>query len=123
MTEKQPARPELQATGSHPAPCARFCEAQAFKIDARNLHARIADIEAQLEAVGAGGVEPLRKRECLHQISEPAQPVALDAARYRFLRDGEWRRTDLESVIRLQLNTLWDSHIDAAIAAKKGEKS
>ena len=25
----------------------------------------------RLEAVGAGGVEPLRKRECLHQIQEP----------------------------------------------------
>ena len=46
--------------------------------------------------------------------------VQRDAARYRFLRDGEWRRTDLESVIRLQLNTLWDSKIDAAIAAQQG---
>lgn len=33
------------------------------------LEARIAELEAQLEAIGAGGVEPLRKRECLHQIS------------------------------------------------------
>ena len=33
---------------------------------------RIAELEAQLEAIGAGGVEPLRKRECLHQIIEPA---------------------------------------------------
>ena len=38
--------------------------------------ARIEELEAQLEAVGAGGVGPLRKR-CLHQISESqAQPVA-----------------------------------------------
>ena len=29
------------------------------------------ELEAQLDAVGAGGVEPLRKRECLHQITEP----------------------------------------------------
>ena len=37
---------------------------------------RIEELEAQLEAVGAGGVGPLRKR-CLHQISESqAQPVA-----------------------------------------------
>ena len=35
----------------------------------------IASLQAQLEAVGAGGVEPLRKR-CLHQISEPAQAQA-----------------------------------------------
>lgn len=33
---------------------------------------RIAELEAQLEAIGAGGVETLRKRECLHSISEPA---------------------------------------------------
>ena len=39
---------------------------------------------------------------------------AEDAARYRFLRDGEWRDTDLEPFIRLQLNTLWDTKIDAA---------
>ena len=30
------------------------------------------ELEAQVAAVGAGGVEPLRKRECLHQIAEPA---------------------------------------------------
>lgn len=28
--------------------------------------------DAQEEAIGAGGVEPLRRRECLHQIVEPA---------------------------------------------------
>lgn len=33
---------------------------------------RIAELEAQLEAIGAGGVEPLRKRECMHHIAEPA---------------------------------------------------
>ena len=96
-------RHALQATGAHPAPCARYCEAQAFFITMRNLHAeierlrtcnkdaqheianlqeraqlardvnsrRVVELEAQLAAVGAGGVEPLRKRECLHQISEP----------------------------------------------------
>lgn len=37
----------------------------------RRQHARIADLEAQLSAIGAGGVEPLRSRQCLHKISEP----------------------------------------------------
>ena len=50
----------------------------------------------------------------------PADSVLEDAARYRFLRDGEWRDTDLEPFIRLQLNTLWDATIDAA--HKQGEK-
>ena len=40
---------------------------------------RIAELEAQLEAIGAGGVEPLRKRECLHQIIEPAPSAAKKA--------------------------------------------
>ena len=40
------------------------------------LHARIAELEAQLEAIGAGGVEPLRRRECLHQICEPTPAPA-----------------------------------------------
>ncbi len=38
---------------------------------ALQLDARIKELEGQLDAVGAGGVEPLRKRECLHQIAEP----------------------------------------------------
>ena len=89
---------------------------------ALQLDARIKELEAQLDAVGAGGVEPLRKRECLHKISEPAQPVAQaqDAARYQFLRDGEWRDTELEPFIRLQLNTMRDAKIDAAISSLQG---
>lgn len=31
----------LQAKGEHPAPCARFCEANAFKIEIRNLKKRL----------------------------------------------------------------------------------
>ena len=45
----------------------------------------------------------------------PADSVLGDAARYRYLRDGDWREHEkLESVIRLQLNALWDETIDAA---------
>lgn len=35
----------------------------------RAMSARILELESQLAAIGAGGVEPLRK--CLHQIAEP----------------------------------------------------
>ena len=46
---------------------------------ARDVNSRrVTELEAQLAAVGAGGVEPLRKRECLHQITEPAQPLVCD---------------------------------------------
>lgn len=44
--------------------------------------------------------------------------LTVDAARYQFLRDGEWRDTDLEPTIRLQLNVLWDAKIDAFMKEK-----
>ena len=59
----------------------------------------------------------------LYSATQPtaqAQKDAKDAARYRFLRDGKWRDTALEMIIVLQRNSLWDSKIDAAIAAQKG---
>ena len=37
-----------------------------------NAFTGIATTEIHAHAPGAGGVEPLRKRECLHQIAEPA---------------------------------------------------
>ena len=62
---------------------AQFCDlAHAFvprliaEVEAQ--HARIADQEAQLEAIGAGGVEPLRKQAA-------AQGMEQDAARYQAL--------------------------------------
>ena len=54
--------------------------------------------------------------------TQAADSVLEDAARYRYLRDGDWREhEELESVIRLQLNTLWDAKIDAARAAQEGK--
>jgi hypothetical protein len=50
----------------------------------------------------------------LAPVAQAADSVLEDAARYLFLRDGKWRDTDLEPVIRLQLNSLWDAKIDAA---------
>lgn len=54
-----------------------------------------------------------------------AQGMEKDAARYLFLRDGDWRENDaVAPFIHLQLNALWDEKIDAAIAAqaKQGEQ-
>ena len=42
--------------------------------------AKVQELEAMLAAVGAGGMEPLRKRECLHSISEPQSQAAADNA-------------------------------------------
>lgn len=50
--------------------------------------------------------------------------AARDAARYRWLRDNDWRNDEkMEPVIRLHLNAIWDEKIDAALAAqaKHGE--
>ena len=75
----------------------------------RRLGARITELESQLA----------QRFDAADMATASAQGDALDAVRYRFLRDGEWRGTDLEPFIRLQLNTLWDAKIDAA--RKQGE--
>lgn len=55
---------------------------------ARENRSRVVELEVEnarlqqmLDAVGAGGVEPLRRAKCLHQIAEPKQkPVAFGSA-------------------------------------------
>lgn len=49
---------------------------------------------------------------------------ALDAERYRFLRDFPWSfdLPELAQIIQLQQNAIWDSSIDAAIATTKAAK-
>lgn len=42
----QPERAPLQAKGAHPAPCARFCESNAYEIELRGLRAEIKRIKA-----------------------------------------------------------------------------
>ena len=93
---------------------------------------RIAELEALLSAIGAGGVEPLRKQaaETSNDILTMADALiiqrtadARDAARYRWLRDNDWRNDEkMEPVIRLHLNAIWDEKIDAAMAAQARNK-
>ena len=98
------------------------------------LHHRVNELEAQLSAIGAGGVEPLHKQAAEtsnDDILTMADALiiqrtadARDAARYRWLRDNDWRNDEkMEPVIRLHLNAIWDEKIDAALAAqaKQGE--
>lgn len=56
--------------GAHPWTASSHSHA-IHERDAARLE--IASLHAQMDAVGAGGMEPLRKRECLHKIIEPAQ--------------------------------------------------
>ena len=51
--------------------------------------------------------------------AQPQEADAKDAARYRWLRDNDWRNDEkMEPVIRLHLNAIWDEKIDAAMAAQ-----
>ena len=96
------------------------------------LLARIAELEAQLSAIGAGGVEPLRKQaaETSNDILTMADALiiqrtadARDADRYRWLRDNDlYVNKELEPVVRLQLNAIWDVKIDEAMAAQARNK-
>lgn len=47
----------------------------AARLEIASLKARVQELEAMLDAVGAGGVEPLRRGKCLHQIEEPVPAV------------------------------------------------
>ena len=60
----------------------------------------------------------------LEQVAiTPAHKDARDAARYRWLRDNDWRNDEkMEPVIRLHLNAIWDEKIDAAMAAQARNK-
>ena len=101
----------------------------------RHQHARIAELESQLAAIGAIGaigVEPLRKQaaETSNDILTMADALiiqrtadARDADRYRWLRDNDlYVNKELEPVVRLQLNAIWDVKIDEAMAAQARNK-
>lgn len=47
-----------------------YCQGGREEIE--RLTKDVLNLQAMLDAVGAGGVEPLRKSGCLHQIAEPA---------------------------------------------------
>lgn len=116
--------------------------AKTHALEAKNiglLHALTAEqdenhaLHQQLAAIGAGGVEPLRKRDCLHKIDEQAQiysDAQRDAQRYRWLRKQHWNEGVL-CVVAQPKNALklgfdcpsldrLDGFIDSAIAAQGG---
>lgn len=63
-------RHELQAAGTHPAPCARHCEATAFEIEMRHLRRAIA--ESQLREA--------MLREALRRLLESDKDGAIASA-------------------------------------------
>ena len=72
----------------------QFGNMSACAAELRRQHARIAELEAQLDAIGAGGVEPLRKQASAQQEEAIAEIVSAshDQAEFgeraiNFLRD------------------------------------
>ena len=53
----------------------------------RRMHTRIAELEAQLSAIGAGGVEPLRKQAVQAEVPEAIEQMAVD--RYKVVPSHE----------------------------------
>jgi hypothetical protein len=49
--EQEPDRRVLQAAGTHPAPCARHCEAKAYEIEIRSLNSRLKQAQPEQEPV------------------------------------------------------------------------
>lgn len=98
-------RHTLQAEGKHPAPCARFCEANAFRIEERQQARLIAELEAQVRALSrdAERMDYLQR----HARSDPKM-------------DGNhvWWPTSFNQAQNLKGPTLREA-IDAAIAAQK----
>lgn len=71
------SRHTLQAQGKHPAPCARFCEANAFRIEERQQARLIADLEAQVKALTLDAERTARNRDmwkaqCARQAGQMA---------------------------------------------------
>lgn len=54
--------------------CDNFQKLEKFGTELRRQHARIAELEAQLSAIGAGGVEPLRKQAAAPHAVQAAVP-------------------------------------------------
>ena len=51
LPEQEPDRRALQAEGTHPAPCARHCEAKAFEIEIRGLKSALKQAQPVQEPV------------------------------------------------------------------------
>lgn len=85
---------------------------------------RIAEMECQLSAVGAGGVEPLRKpaaqpaRECLHQIAEPAS----DRDTHFYLAGWNGARWNADSHEHFRTALQAAPPAPAGVAVPQGEK-
>ena len=75
------------------------------KIDEQ--HARIAELEAQLEAIGAGGVEPLRKQAAAQQAVQPYAVLVFERC-----EEGPFDRKPVKPGSVQHLHAKRDPHYD-----------
>lgn len=70
-------RHALQAEGKHPAPCARFCEAKAYEVEARELKRQIAEQAALIRKQGRElGEQDALLRQALELLEDNREDVA-----------------------------------------------
>ena len=81
----------------------------------RALAAMQAKLEQAQERIKEQALQYLSLDGQAHELMDKLEQAQADAARYRWLRDTPWLGTDLETIIRLQLNGKWDAAIDAAM--------
>ena len=78
-----------------------WCRQAAAEL--RLQHARIEDLEAQLSAIGAGGVEPLRKPVAAPLVPQGWKPVQIELLERiqeslgSFLSDQGWSQSDMDT--------------------------
>ena len=73
---------------------------QEAAAELRRQHARIADLEAQLDAIGAGGVEPLRKPAAAQQAVQAKVPEG-------------WKRVPIEPTAAMVEAIMSEGEVDA----------
>jgi len=128
---QEPDRQALQANGTHPAPCARHCEATAFNIVIRNLKAQLAQPAQSPNYTDCFNAKNYsaeeRERMCLILLAEAQY---WDAARYIRQMNTHKRPwvglTDEEVKHMLELFVIPPHHVEMvvqAIEAKLKEKN
>ena len=81
-------RHEMQAAGTHPAPCARHCEAKAFEIEVRRLRSELA-ASREREARMRGALRNLLALDVDHQRGADDEDVCAEVCEARAaLADG-----------------------------------
>jgi hypothetical protein len=67
----------LQAEGKHPAPCARFCESNAYEIELRQMKARIAELDRENQTLrNVRGVLWIDKEVLEKKVAELESQIA-----------------------------------------------